>query len=91
MRDELARTGSSSHRLLALPKCRSHVGVPLSGTNVPEITQDAATIGCAPLKKLPCLRRGKRVLIPNNALVVFAPRDHLSAAAATAAEQGAQR
>lgn len=40
-------------------------------------------------KALPCRRLGKRVLIPYNALVAFARRDHLPASAETASEQGA--
>jgi len=32
-------------------------------------------------KQLPCRRLGKRVLIPYSALVAFARRDHVSAAA----------
>lgn len=37
-------------------------------------------------KELPCRRLGKRVLIPYNALVAFARRDHDSAAAQNAEE-----
>jgi excisionase family DNA binding protein len=39
-------------------------------------------------KELPCRRLGKRVLIPYSALVAFARRDHLPAAAETAPELG---